>query len=103
MQVVVLFRHGARAPSEGALEAYQETEIAKKWSSEELGKLTKTGVQQCKALGKHLAKYLQELVDKGEIKSFDRAKWFSSSSDRVLQSGMHFIEGLFSEIIIMSL
>ena len=86
---VVVFRHGARAPTASCLKCFQGTPIATAWREEAIGQLSETGKEQSRALGRHLAATAVPKAS-GNIGS---ALWLSSDKPRTLASGKLCIEG----------
>ena len=88
-RIQIVFRHGARAPSQNALQHFLQYNVAKQWKENELEQLTSIGLDQCRALGEYLGKRLFEKSSCGF-----KLRWHSSKVERTKLSGKEFIKGL---------
>jgi len=98
-KVVVLFRHGARGPSEGSLKPFKaatKNSPEDEWGPLEVELLSPVGEQQMFNLGEWFRKvYFQEMHPNFLPETVDDSilRWRSSKIDRVMHSGEHFWKG----------
>merc|ERR1712137_40183 len=102
VKTILVFRHGARAPSKPALDTFSTNAAVKKsWTLPNgelfVDSLTEDGKKQCVTLGKWSRKHLQEKNSSFDTVDPSKIWWRSSRIGRVKNSGKMFWEGFCSD------